>query len=424
MSNNGVFNLTVCIIGILIFTIHAVNIIIKKQKRKDERSLLDFLVFTIVHFSTYLLFSLVKNYYTSDAYVVAFYTIFYIMNNIEALLLFRYMLSYVDLETKTIKAIAAVNISLFVVFLVLDVVNIFTGIFFGAENGEYQRSKFMMISQDYQIAVFATVFIVTVFNKKLVRREKIAFAIYCLLPAVAIVLQNAFKGYAIAYASIIFAVEILFLFLNVQKNIALSREEEKSKEAQIKLMLSQIQPHFVYNSLSSISTLIAIDPDKAEAALDAFTEYLRHNLSSLTETRLINFRDEFKHIKTYISLEKMRFNDRINVVYDIQTEDFSVPPLCIQPIVENAIKHGILKKLEGGTLTLRTYERGSEYVVEIVDDGVGFNINDVNFEENEHIGLNNIKYRIDTMCHGSIRIDSEIDKGTTVTVTFEKPRGI
>ncbi|MBQ9276558.1 MAG: histidine kinase, partial [Clostridia bacterium] len=330
MSNNVIFNVTVCIIGILIFTIHAVNIIIKKQKRKDERSLLDFLVFTIIHFSTYLVFSIVKNYYTSDAYVIAFYTIFYIMNNIEVLLLLRYMLSYVDLETKTIKAIAAVNISLFVAFFVLDIVNIFTGIFFGAENGEYQRSKFMIISQGYQLVVFATVFIVTVFNKKLVAREKISFAIYCLLPAVAIVLQNAFKGYAIAYASIIFAVEILFLFLNVQKNIALSKEEEKNKEAQIKLMLSQIQPHFIYNSLSAISTLITIDPDKAQEALDDFTEYLRHNLSSLTETRLINFKDEMKHIRTYISLEKLRFNDRINIVYDIQTENFSVPPLCIQ----------------------------------------------------------------------------------------------
>ena len=420
MSNNVIFNVTVCIIGVLIFTIHAVNIIIKKQKRKDERSLLVFLLFTIVHFSTYLAFSIVKNYYTSDTYVITFYTIFYIMNNIEVLLLLKYMLSYVDLETKTINVIAAVNISLFVIFLVLDIVNSFTGIFFSAENGEYHRSKYMIISQGYQIVIFATVFFVTAFNKKLVVREKIAFAIYCLIPAVAIVLQNTFRGYAIAYASIIFAVEILFLFLNLQKTIALSKEEKKNKEAQIKIMLSQIQPHFIYNALSSISTLITIDPDKAQEALDEFTEYLRHNLSSLTETRLINFKDEMKHIRTYVSLEKLRFNDRINVVYDIQAEDFPVPPLCIQPIVENAIKHGILKKLEGGTLSIKTYETDSDYVVEIVDNGVGFNIDDVNFEENKHIGLNNIKYRIDTMCHGKISIDSNEGEGTKVVVTFAK----
>lgn len=420
MKNNVIFNITVCIIGIVIFTIHAVNIIIKKGKRQDERSLLVFLIFTVVHFLIYLTFSLIKTKYTSDAYVITFYTVFYVMNNIEVLLLFRYMLSYVDLETKTINALTTVNISLFVIFLILDIVNIFTGIFFGASGGEYQRSKTMIISQGYQLVIFATVFIVTSFNKKLVIREKIAFALYCLLPFAAIILQNVFKGYAIAYTSIIFAVEILFLFLNVQKNIALSKEEEKNKEAQIKLMLSQIQPHFIYNSLSAISTLITIDADKAQTALDDFTEYLRHNLSSLTETRLIHFKDEMKHIKTYISLEKLRFNDRINVIYDIRADDFSVPPLCIQPIVENAIKHGILKKIEGGTLAIRTYEAGGENVVEITDDGVGFKMEDVNFAENKHIGLNNIRYRIATMCHGSITIDSVPNKGTKVVVTFAK----
>ncbi|MDY6366950.1 MAG: histidine kinase [Clostridia bacterium] len=420
MSNNVIFNITVCVVGILIFTIHAVNIIVKKEKRKDERNLFDFLVFTIIHFFTYLVFSVVKLYYTSNAYVKTFYTIFYIMNNIEVLLLFRYMLDYVDFKTKTINILSAINISLFAIFTVLDIVNVFTGIFFDAVGGEYQRSKTMIISQGYQLIIFMLVLLVTAFNKDLIKREKIAFAMYCILPFVAIIIQNIFKGYAIAYASIIFAVEILFLFLNVQRNIALSREEEKNKEAQIKLMLSQIQPHFIYNSLSAISTLITIDPDKAQSALDDFTEYLRHNLSSLTETRLIHFKEELKHIKTYVSLEKMRFKDRINVIYDIQAEDFSVPPLCIQPIVENAIKHGILKKIEGGNLTIKTYETNNEYVVEITDDGVGFNMNDVNFEENKHFGLNNIKYRIESMCKGSISVDSKVNEGTKVVVRFEK----
>ena len=420
MSNNSVFNMSVCTIGIVIFLIHIINILIKRERRKDERALLDFLIFTSIHFATYLTFTAIKTVYTSNAYVIAFYTIFYIMNNLEVLLLFRYMLSYVDLETKTIRALSIINISLFFVYIALDIVNIFTGIFFTASGGEYLRAKTMIISQGYQLVMFVIVFVVTVFNKKLNLREKTAFGAYCVLPLIAIFLQNAFKGYAIAYLSIIFAVEVLFLFLNVQKNIALSREEEKNKEAQIKLMLSQIQPHFIYNSLSAISTLITIDPDKAQEALDRFTEYLRHNLSSLTATRLINFKDELKHIKTYIALEQMRFNNRINVIYDIQVDDFSIPPLCIQPLVENAIKHGILKKIEGGTLTISTYERNNYYVVDIKDDGVGFNMEDVDFESNKHVGLNNIRYRIDTMCHGDITVNSKIGEGTEVIVTFAK----
>lgn len=100
MTNNAVFNATVCIMGILIFAVHVVNLLVKKEKRKDEWSLLAFFVFTIVHFAVYLTFTFVKTAYTSNPFVIAFYTTFYIFNNVEVLLLFRYMLSYVEVAGK------------------------------------------------------------------------------------------------------------------------------------------------------------------------------------------------------------------------------------------------------------------------------------------------------------------------------------
>ena len=421
MTNNAVFNASVCIIGILILTIHVVNLLTKKERRKDEKVLLNFFIFTIIHFATYLTFTLVKSFYqTNNAYVIAFYTMFYIMNNLEVFLLFRYAYAYMDIEKREGKAISLLNVALFGVFALLDVINAFTGIFFTAEGGEYVRSKTMIISQGYQFVMFATIFILAVTNKKLNPREKTAFCLYCSLPFAAIILQNLFKGYAIAYLSIIVAIEVLFLFLNVEKNIDLAKEEEKNKEARIKIMLSQIQPHFIYNSLSSISTLIPLDPDKAQAALDDFTEYLRMNLSSLTEVRCVAFEDELKHIQTYVALEKMRFGDRLKVVYDVNTTHFMLPPLTIQPIVENAIKHGILKKLEGGTLSVKTYETEESYVVEIADDGVGFNMADVDFDANKHFGLLNIQYRLAKMCGADLAFKSEAGAGTTVTITFRK----
>ena len=420
MSNKGIFNASVCVIGILILLIHVVNILVKKEKRQDEKILLTFFVFTILHFATYLTFTLIKINYTSDPYIIAFYTTFYIMNNLEVLLLFRYARSYIDFAPKKKRLLSVLNLSLFSLFFVLDIVNVFTGIFFTAQNGEYLRSPTMIFSQGYQFAMFIVIFVVAVTDKKLNPQEKTAFCLYCCLPFFAIILQNSFKGYAIAYASIIIAIETLFLFLSVQKNIELAKEEEKNRDAQIKLMLSQIKPHFVYNSLSSISTLIPIDPEKAQAALDAFTEYLRINLSSLTEVHCIPFENELKHIKTYVALEKMRFNDRINVVYNVQATDFTVPPLSIQPIVENAIKHGILKKLEGGTLTVQTKETADSFVVTVSDDGVGFRLDDVNFSENKHFGLKNIQYRLNKMCHADMTIKSSPGAGTAVTVTIHK----
>ena len=420
MASNSVFNATICMFGIAILLIHIVDLSLKQGKRRDEKDLFVFFIFTAIHFATYLTFTFLKADVVSDAFIIGFYTTFYIFNNIEVLLLFVYVISYVDIPNKVKNALAITNLVLFAFFLILDISNIFTKIFFYAQNGVYMRSKTMIASQMYQFIAFAIVFIVTITNKKLYIREKIAFSIYCFLPLIAIILQNMHKGYAIAYASIIISIEILFFFVNVQKNIDLSHEKEKNKEAQVKIMMSQIQPHFIYNALSSISTLINIDPQKAQKALDDFAEYLRMNLASLTQTTLVPFKDELKHIETYIALEKMRFKDRINIIYDIQVQDFDIPPLSIQPIVENALKHGILKKLEGGTLKFSTRENDDEYMVIVEDDGVGFNMTDVDFTNNTHFGINNIKQRLSTMCRANMEINSEVGKGTKTIIHFYK----
>lgn len=420
MDPKSTFNATICIIGIALLIIHVVNIFLKKDKRKDEKNLLMFFIFTAVHFATYLTFTIIKMNYTSDPLIVGFYTSFYVMNNIEVLLLFAYTVSYVTMKKKTKDILTIVIIVSFTIYIVLDIINIFNHMFFYPEGGTYQRTKYMMFSQGYQFIAFAIVFIITVFNKRLNPTEKIAFSLYCLLPFVAIILQNAFQGYAIAYLSIVVSIEILFLFVNVKKNIQLAQEAKKTKEAEIKIMMSQIQPHFVYNTLASISTLIPIDPKKAQKALDKFTTYLRTNLSSLTETGLVLFDNELKHIQTYLSLEQMRFNERLNIIYDIRVKDFLVPALSIQPLVENAVKHGILKNVEGGTVTIATKETDNAYLIIIKDDGVGFDVDKLKNSDNVHIGLNNVKYRISSMCRGDMDIYSEKGKGTTVTVTIYK----
>ena len=419
-NTNIVFNITICLMGSLILFVHLADLIIKRNKRKDEKWLLSFIAFTIFHFLVYLTYTLVKLEYTSNSFVMGFYTTFFIFNNIEVLLYFLYMMSFADVSKGWRRHLYSTNGLAFIIFVILDLLNLHYKFFFYAEDGNYMRSRYMIVSQGYQIVVLAAVFIISVFNKKLNVREKIAFSSYCILPLIATILQNIFAGYAITYATIIVAVEILFFFVNVQKNIDLLQEEEKNQEAQVKLMLSQIQPHFMYNSLSAISTLITTDPEKAQTSLDEFTEYLRTNLASITETRLIPFVTELKHIQTYVSLEKMRFNDRINVIYDIGTTDFFIPPLTIQPIVENAIKHGILKKIEGGTVTITTYETDTEVIVEIKDDGIGFDLKNINFDENVHFGLKNISYRIKQTCNGDLNITSKKNVGTNIRVTFKK----
>ena len=420
MDSKAIFNMTICLLGFLILLIHIVNILFKKKRRKDENSLLSFFIFTAFHFALYFTFVLIKEVYTSDPFIISFYTIFYIMNNIEVLLFYIYMSRYMNTVSKSKRIIDIINIVLFSLFVISDIVNIFTRMYFTSTNGVYTRAKLMIISQGYQFVMLIVSLLLVVLDKKLSIREKVAFSIYCVLPAVSIIVQNALPGYAIAYLTMFVSVEILFLFLNVEKNIKIEEDEKKLKEANVKIMMSQIQPHFIYNTLSSISTLITINPKRAQQALDDFSDYLRMNFSSLTETRLIPFANELSHIKTYVGLEQLRFNERLKVIYDIQTLDFSVPPLSVQPIVENAIKHGVIKKEDGGTVKISTYETSNAYVVEVEDDGIGFDIDKVDFVSNEHIGLNNVRHRIISMCKGDIFFDSKKNQGTKVIISFYK----
>ena len=419
MDQKAVFNMTICILGISVFLIHSIDLWLKKGKRNDEKNLLVFFVFTALHFATYLTFVLIKTVYTSDAFIMGFYTTFYIMNNVELIFLFVYAVSYVGPKKKTLKITTIINLVLFVSFVLLDLANLFGHFFFYAENGAYVRAPLMLLSQGYQFVAFVIVFFLAVMSKNLGRTEKVAFVLYCLLPLIAIVLQNLLPGYAIAYLSIIVSIEILFLFANMRKNAALANEERKTKEAEIRLMISQIQPHFIYNTLSSISTLITIDPDQAQTAIDDFAEYLRTNLSFLSDVRGIPFTDELRHTQTYLSLEKMRFAERLTVVLDIQDNEFTVPPLSIQPLVENAVKHGILQKIEGGTVTIKTYKTETAHVVEIHDDGVGFDVDNVQ-KGGVHIGLQNVSQRIASMNEGKLEIHSKPGEGTTAIVTFRK----
>lgn len=159
-------------------------------------------------------------------------------------------------------------------------------------------------------------------------------------------------------------------FLVVQDRTIVTKQLH---ESQLELMMGQIQPHFIFNTLSSIRTLVMVDPKVSYDMLYDFSNYLRANIDNVTNLDGISFASEVEHIKSYVNIEKVRFGDRLNVEYDISEENFMVPPLSIQPLVENAIKHGVCKKMEGGIVLLKSYSDGKNNVVEVCDNGVGFN---------------------------------------------------
>ena len=192
-------------------------------------------------------------------------------------------------------------------------------------------------------------------------------------------------------------------------------------EAKVGVMVSQIRPHFIYNALTSIAMMCQIDPDTAQEATITFADYLRGNMDSLNQTKPVPFSTELDHLKKYLYIEKMRFSDLLNIEYDIQTVDFQLPLLSIQPLVENAVKHGVGMKEDGGTVTIATKETDTAFEVIIKDDGVGFDQNAPKQNDGKsHVGMENTKKRLHDMCGGEVKIESVVGEGTTATVILPK----
>lgn len=191
------------------------------------------------------------------------------------------------------------------------------------------------------------------------------------------------------------------------------------EERKIAIMLSQIQPHFLYNTLNTIYHLCDVDVDKAKTAIDSFADYLRNNINSLNENHTIGFETEIKHVNTYLNLEKIRFGEELEIEYDLQATSFQVPVLSVQPIVENAVKHGTSKKRGGGKVTICSFERDDDYVITVTDTGVGFDY-DPNNIEGDSIGIKNVTQRLKNTCGGTLNIESKRGEGTKATITIPK----
>ncbi|WP_051411416.1 sensor histidine kinase [Ruminococcus flavefaciens] len=197
-------------------------------------------------------------------------------------------------------------------------------------------------------------------------------------------------------------------------------ELEKSRRV---LTLSQIQPHFMYNSLTSIIYLCDKDTQKTKNALIDFSKYLRQNLDAMSRNGLVSIKEELEHTKIYLSLEKLRFDDDLNIEFDIRNEMFMLPVLTVQPMVENAVKHGINSSESGcGTVRIITDETETHHRITIMDDGAGFDTSALDNLDESHIGINNVRKRLEDECGGELIINSVPDEGTVCVILIPKEK--
>ena len=202
--------------------------------------------------------------------------------------------------------------------------------------------------------------------------------------------------------------------LEAEKNIV----EAELKDSRISIMLSQIQPHFIYNTLGTSERMCLKDPPKAFDLVRNFSLYLRGNFSELDSVAPIRFEEELKHVEYYVNIEKVRFPD-MTIEYDVEATEFVLPALSVQPLVENAIKHGLMRLETGGTVVIRSYESSTHFFVSVKDDGVGFDTS-LPIDEKKHVGLRNIRGRLNAMVNGDLILESKPGVGTKAVIMIPK----
>ena len=188
------------------------------------------------------------------------------------------------------------------------------------------------------------------------------------------------------------------------------------KYSELKALQSQINPHFLFNVLNTMTSLIRTNPEKAREVTIDLSNYLRYNLDN--NVKSVELIKELNQINTYIKIEKVRFGDKLNIIYDVDESlyNFQIPSLIIQPLVENSIKHGILKKRDNGCVKIIIKKIGKDIEIIIEDDGIGIEqtiIDNLDKQIKENIGLKNVHQRLKLLYGEGLNI-KKLEQGTRI----------
>ncbi len=217
--------------------------------------------------------------------------------------------------------------------------------------------------------------------------------------------------------------EITRLNESLKDDIRTASDQMMAKELElshmkIKIMQNQISPHFIFNGLSVIKSLIWEDREKAEESVTEFSMYLRRNIEALRSTDMILFSKELEHIKAFLAIEQADENMCLEIEFDLQAQDFPVPPLSVEPLVENAVIHGVSKRSGQGKIRITTKEEENRFVIIVADNGPGFDLT----AKRKGVGIENVRSRLKYQCNGMLELTAS-RAGTIATITIPKTEG-
>ncbi|HAG68413.1 MAG TPA: hypothetical protein DCL38_00400 [Lachnospiraceae bacterium] len=322
-------------------------------------------------------------------------------------------------------------LGLWAVYSVLLAVSPFVGSFtYIMPDNRYYRGPLYPLFLVPMIAVQFLNLAGTIRRRKQLSRKLFLSFLIAILPMTVTLIVNLFVDIfeLISIFTVLSALSMYGLILSDQieqdrlrQSELLLKEQEIAKQQReianqrTSVMVLQMRPHFIYNTLMTIYSLCGLEPLKARQITLDFTNYLRRNFNAVAKDTPIPFSTELEHTRAYLSVEQAQYDDMLFVDYDTPFIHFRLPSLTLQPIVENAVKHGMDPNSEPLHISIRTKHLDSVTEIIVEDNGRGFEPSE---ENKPHIALNNIRQRLELMCGGKMTIISRKGDGTTVTITI------
>lgn len=268
-------------------------------------------------------------------------------------------------------------------------------------------------------AIMIGIFIIRL--KTLKKGESFAFVIFIAGPLLGSLLRGFFKDIILMPLMVTLTLVVIQIFVQEKKELLIKQQEIELSEIRTDLLMSRMKPHFIYNVLNTIYVLCDSSAEEAQKAIAMFSSYLRTSMVDLDSHRLIPFEDELEHVKNYLAIEKIRFGDKLETILEVETKDFMLPPLALQALVENAVRHGIEKNPYGGTISIFVKKDLKNINIIVADNGVGFEPSlelktERKSDTRKHVGVYSASYRLKSLCNGKLLIDSKLGEGTTATI--------
>ncbi len=413
------FNIFVDALTIFIEILIGFSIVIDKNLSKSTR----YFSLSLITGSLYCIVDIIFQRINGNIYYIAlnYYLSFleFVLDYLMIFLVSGYLFELTGISKKFKYSLMNIYVIIGIVWVLVFGILLKYGYVFYVDSGYYVRSDYWLYSVLYPLIIMVFDCVVILFNKS-ESKVRVSFALFCFVPTLGVILSY----YTIGFSSIslLIIISTLFFYINiyVDKSKELYANTLELQEGQVQLMISQIQPHFLYNCITSCIALCRIDPSKAAVMMSNFGKYLRVNLDVFKQKKPITFAEELDHIKVYLELETVRFEDKLSVEYEIKCTDFYVPVLSIQPIVENAVKHGISAFQDGGLLKISSFDDENNYYISIVDNGVGFDVDAKPDDSRTHIGIENVKKRLELIVKAEMKIESYPGSGTTVLIKLPK----